>query len=283
MLRKYWSPVMLGCYDDDAAAAEAAAAEKAVADKAAADKAAADAAAGKGFTQDQVNKFLAEDRRKNEAKFKTEKKAELEKQSADYQRLSEHTNLTEQERDEYKTKHAEAEAQLAEFRTKEETLRREKKQIEEQLTGKLTTAEKRAKDWETRYQESHVKRELQDAAVKGEAFSPQQMVNTLRPYTTLVPVKDANGKDTGEYQVMVALDEGNGTVTQLSPEAAMKRMKELPELYGNLFKANVVSGVGSTSSTAGTAGNSGPVDRNLSQDEYRKHRKEILAGARVIK
>ena len=30
MLREYWSPVMLGCYDDDAAAAEAAAAAAAL-------------------------------------------------------------------------------------------------------------------------------------------------------------------------------------------------------------------------------------------------------------
>ena len=56
------------------------------------------------FTQDQVNKFLAEDRRKNEARLKAEKKAELEKISADFKKLSEHANLTETERDEYKTR-----------------------------------------------------------------------------------------------------------------------------------------------------------------------------------
>ena len=99
MLRKYWSPVMLACYDDaaaDAAAAEAAAAAKAEADAAAA--AATAASTGKStFTQDQVNKFLAEDRRKNETRLKAEKKAELEKISADFKKLSEHANLTETE------------------------------------------------------------------------------------------------------------------------------------------------------------------------------------------
>jgi hypothetical protein len=51
-------------------------------------------------------------------------------------------------------------------------------------------------------------------------------------------------------------------------------MKELPEIYGNLFKSNVVSGIGSNSSTAGlAAGANGKVDpRKLSQAQYRELR-----------
>ena len=275
MLRKYWSPVMLACYDDaaaDAAAAEAAAAAKAEADAAAAATA---ASAGKStFTQDQVNKFLAEDRRKNEARLKAEKKAELEKISADFKKLSEHANLTETERDEYKTRHEQAEAELASFRSEKETLLKQKKEIETTLTSKLTAEQQRAKEWETRYQESSIKRELSDAAVKTEAVSPQQMVRLLRSQTKLAAIS-VDGKETGEYQVVIDLEEivdGKKVVSQLSPEEAMARMKKLPE-YGNLFKAGVVSGVGS-SNTASTAG-TGPVDiKNMTQAEYNKLRKE---------
>jgi hypothetical protein len=62
----------------------------------------------------------------------------------------------------------------------------------------------------------------------------------------------------------------------LSPDAAMKRMKQLPALYGNLFKANVVSGIGGDSNTTGQpAGPSGPVDfKNMTPAVFQKLRKE---------
>ena len=44
-------------------------------------------------------------------------------------------------------------------------------------------------------------------------------------------------------------------------------MKELPQVYGNLFKSGVVSGIGSSSATGGLAsGSGGKVDlRKLTQ------------------
>jgi len=137
--------------------------------------------------------------------------------------------------------------QLKEYRSKEETLKREKKQMEESLTGKLTATERRAQDWENRYRESHINRELQDAAATNDAYNSRQIVSLLRPKTKMVPALDGTGKETGEYQVVVDLDDvvdGKPAVTQLTPQAAVKRMKELPEMYGNLFKSGVVSGVG---------------------------------------
>jgi hypothetical protein len=72
--------------------------------------------------------------------------------------------------------------------------------------------------------------------------------------------------------------DGKSVVTQLPPDAAMKRMKQLPALYGNLFKANVVSGIGGNSNTTGQpAGPSGPVDfKALAKNpaDYMKLRKE---------
>jgi hypothetical protein len=53
-------------------------------------------------------------------------------------------------------------------------------------------------------------------------------------------------------------------------------MKELPNLYGNLFKSGVVSGIGSSSATGGLApGGGGKVDlKNLTPQQYMKIRSE---------
>jgi hypothetical protein len=57
----------------------------------------------------------------------------------------------------------------------------------------------------------------------------------------------------------------------MSPAAAVKRMKELAEVHGNLFKSNVVSGVGGSSGTA----NPGKIDmRKLTPQQYAKLRRE---------
>jgi len=54
---------------------------------------------------------------------------------------------------------------------------------------------------------------------------------------------------------------------------AVKRMRELPKVYGNLFKSNVVSGVGAGQASVGDPDN---IDyANLTAEEYRKHRDAI--------
>ena len=64
----------------------------------------------------------------------------------------------------------------------------------------------------------------------------------------------------------------------LPTERAVKRMKELPDLYGNLFKSNVVSGIGASSATGGLmSGGKGNLDlEKVAQDPvlYRKIRAE---------
>jgi exonuclease VII large subunit len=277
MLRDlYLAPVMLACYDAESDA-EAAAAEAAAAEVAAAEAAATAAAKGgeQVFrTQAQVNAYLAEDRRKTEAKFKAQQKAELQKQEKLYNDLLANKSLTEQERDSLRESLADVESKL---HTEKERLLKEKKLLEEQFTGKLTETEKRAKEWENRFRESNINRQLQDAAVTGDAFNARLMVDLLRPKTELAEVKDAEGKPTGEYQVLVALDtvvDGKAVTLKLNPADAVNKMKEMPEQFGNLFKANVVSGMGANSGT-GTRTSAGKVDvKNMSQTEYRRLRRD---------
>jgi hypothetical protein len=52
-------------------------------------------------------------------------------------------------------------------------------------------------------------------------------------------------------------------------------MKELPSLFGNLFKSNIVSGVGAGTATGGNMSGSGRVDpKKISTEQYMRLRKE---------
>jgi hypothetical protein len=73
------------------------------------------------------------------------------------------------------------------------------------------------------------------------------------------------------------IDEKDGSEvrTLRTPADAVKRMQELPKVHGNLFRSNVVSGVGSGQATPGDGDNFDYA--NMSPEEYRKNRKAILA------
>jgi hypothetical protein len=279
MNRSYWSRGQVSCFegaDDAAAAAEAArlasetarvAAADAVAKEAAAKDAAAKAAAK--FTQDDVNRFLADDKRKHQAAL-----TQMEQKLAI---ALEDKNMTEATR---QTLEENLAAVRGELRTKEEVLTMEKKKVEAELSQKLSDLEKQKIYWENLYRESSVERALQDAAVVHNAFRPEQIVTLLRGQTKLLQdVDEVTGKPKGTYQPKVEMpgvnpQTGESVTLVLSPQEAVKRMLELPDIYGNLFNPNVVSGIGGGVNTGGTPGG-GRVDvRKLTPQQYRELREK---------
>lgn len=237
---------------------------------AAAAAAAAGAASGQtgGFTQEDVNKFLAEDRRKHVEKFK-----QLE---SSYQGILQDKTLASEQRSRLQT---ELDDLQKSFRTKEQQMEFEKKQAASKYENELGDWKGRATKWEAMYKDQVIQTSLQDAAASGEAFNPYQIIGLLRPLTELREEIGDDGKATGRIVTMIDfpdIDEktGENIKTLRSPQDAVKRMKELPQLYGNLFKANVVSGVGS-GSAAGASANAGKVDASkLTPEQYRKLRAE---------
>jgi hypothetical protein len=251
----YESPIFLSCFDGeaDAAAASAAAAATPPAAPVVADGV-------KTFNQEQVNAFLAEEKRKTDAKFKT---ALTQKQTLIDQMLADKT-LSEQSR---ATLEAEKESLQTQLLTKEEKLKAEKKAVEDSLTAKVKETEAKATEWETRFSESTVKRELQEAAVTGEAFNPTQLVTLLKNSSKLEPVMGADGKPTGDHKTVVTLDGKT-----YSPAEAVAAMKADVAQYGNLFKTPSVAGAGASSAPAFVPG-SGQIDwANLTQAQYEQLR-----------
>jgi uncharacterized protein YpmB len=151
----YLSCPVYVCYDADEDAAAAAEAEKLAAEKLAAEKAAGNDP-NRTFTQAELNKILAADRRKLEALVaKHEKELESVKASA---------GLSEQEK-------ARLELALEDVRkermTKEQQLAFEKKKIEETLGTELNTYKTNYAKLEKSYHEEIIDRDLLDAAVSG--------------------------------------------------------------------------------------------------------------------
>jgi len=214
--------------------------------------------APKTFTQDEVNKFLAEDKRKHQERY-----AQLE---ASHKELLENQNLNDEQRDKLQSQLEDL--QKAQ-RTKEQQLAHDKKQVEEKLTEQLKTAEERATHWENMFKTNEIRRSLQDAAVGADAFNPGHIVALLQPYTEL---KDQEGQLVPMVDFDDVDEKGQPIKTLRTPQDAVKRMRELPKIHGNLFKSNVVSGVGSGQADVGD----GDVDyTNMSAEDYRKNRKAI--------
>ncbi len=265
----------VSCFDGDGAgvsdptAAAVAAAAAAAAATAAAAGPTGPVGAGKVFTQDDVNRFLAEDKRKHQTAL-AQVEAKLQEALAD-------KTMTEATRKALEENLTAIQGQL---RTKEQQLAHEKKQMEEVHTSEVVELKKKVQVWESLYRDSTVERALQDAAVKGDAFNAEQIVVLLRPMTKLLEVVDERtGKTTGKYKPMVEMsdvDPKTGEPVQMvrTPEEAVKRMKELPDTFGNLFKSGVVSGIGAGTATGGAPGG-GRVDvRKLSPQQYRELREK---------
>lgn len=234
--------------------------------------------AGKVFTQDELNKILADDRRKHQAALtKTEQTYK--------ELLANNQQLSAKDRQTLEENLATIQGQL---RTKEQQAALDRKQLEEEFNGKLTQAEQRAQGWESRYKESTVTRSIQDAAVSAEAFNHNQIVALLRPMTKLVEDVDAkSGKSTGQYKVMVEFPDvdattGEAIMTSRTPDEAVKRMKELPETYGNLFRHNVVSGIGSNSSTGLAPGANGKPDLKKLASNPEAFRKVLKESPEIL-
>jgi uncharacterized protein YdiU (UPF0061 family) len=222
-------------------------------------------------TQKYVNSLLAEERRKAE-----KKNNELITQLETQKNLS---NTTAAER-------AALESRIddlrAEFQTKEQlTTQSNEKKIKE-LEKQVKDKDAEAQTWTKRFQERLVTGDLTDAAVKGKAFNPKQVVTILKPMTRIVEeVDEQTQKPTGEFTTRVKLPakdkDGQPTVLDLAPADAVKQLAEMPEEYGNLFINPATGGLGGGNLARGGGGKTGPItDTSEYMLERRKQRSQAV-------
>ena len=175
----YLSRPVLACFDDEPPAARAGSGSS------------TGRPSPQGYVaQSDVNRILADDRRRHQAKIDAIQKslAETLESKNLYGRGSE------------KPFPQQLEQLEAQKRTAEEQATHEKKQLEKQYQKQLADEKKEREQWEKRYKEGGVERALQDAAVSGDAYNVGVLMNQLRPWTRLAEITDEKGKGTGKFR-----------------------------------------------------------------------------------
>jgi predicted RNase H-like nuclease (RuvC/YqgF family) len=218
-----------------------------------------------GFQED-LNKMMAENRR-NLTKQNQELMDQLGKVKDQFKGTA----------DEKQELEAKIEQLQEQYMTKEELAKREASKQQKQFQQELENAAKERDTWKGMYTSETIDRTLQDAAIQGEAMHPDQIVAMLKNATYLKEILE-EGQVTGKYASVIKFndidEDGKPVVLELTPSDAIKRMKELPEKYGNLFKGTATGGLGESSGT-GKAG-TGQVTLEQLKDpvKYAKWRKE---------
>jgi hypothetical protein len=233
-------------------------------DPPAGDPPAGDPPANKSFTQDEVNAMMKKERQKFQEKTKTH--------ITELEQLKKSKSLTEQERADLQKR---IDGLSNELLTKEQLAAKDKKALQEQHHNQLSELSSERDLWQTRYQSAEIARSISDAASIEGAFNTEHIAAILQPKAELKENLDDQGQGLGTFSPKVKypdLDqEGNPVVLELSVSEAVKRMKDTPERYGNLFKSTATGGLGMEGNTQP----GGKVDvTKLTPEQYRKLRAE---------
>ena len=227
----------------------------------------------KMFTQEQVNNLMASNRRGLQLKV-----SELEGTISELKAGS----LTAEESVKLNTRVKELSDQLL---TKDELAKQEAERIKNESAKQITDLTNQFNALQERYTKETIGRAITDAAVINEAFSPPQIVALLSPTTSLTEELDKDGKATGNLIPRTKLSgldgEGNPVILDLPVAEAVTKMKDLPQQYGNLFKANVTGGLGDSPGVLSPNSTSADIG-NLSTEEYIKERRKAKKEGRNI-
>lgn len=251
------------CYDGEGDADAAAAATAAAA------AAAAALENEKVTSQAELNAVL----KREKEKFRKDR----EKLAAQLEEHKKNSQLTTEQKEALET-------QIEELRnanlTVEERARHQLTKAEKDAKVAIETANNQAKLWESRFQDLKIGHEISSAAVVHEVLgnSVQFVEALLRPATRLVPDLDEAGQPTGTFTAKVKfpdVDKDNKPVIlDLPVPDAVKRMKELPEKFGNLFKGTANGGLGGGTGTGGKK----PNVANMTTAQYMEARKKDPAS-----
>jgi hypothetical protein len=219
-----------------------------------------------------INHLLAEDKRK----LQTTNQELIQRLEG----IQKNHTLTEQQK-------AELEEQIQNLRnqnlTKEEQQRlATEKLINTHKTEKAAIEQERDL-WKTRHDNNLLEIEIIRSAEKHEAFNSDQIKAILLPLTKPVEALGEDQKPTGKFAGRVkfpGLDKDKKPITlDLSVDEAVKMMKEMTELYGNLFKSTAVPGTGSNNNGSGNKG-FGDMD-DMSVEDYQKNRPQIMKDPKL--
>ncbi len=188
------------------------------------------------FTQEQVNKFIATERRTQQEL--------LRKATDEIEALRTRSNLSSKDLKELDDR---VETLKNSLLTQEELAKKSKDKLTRkhaEETKKLITERD---NWRSRYETSTIQRSISDAASEHKAMNAKQIVRLLERDTQMVAELDSSGVETGNYVPKTNLstidEKGRTQVLVLDPSEAVKQMKEMDE-HKNLFEGFGKGGLG---------------------------------------
>jgi hypothetical protein len=190
------------------------------------------------FTQKQLNAMLAEHKRGLQSQVTAQVK-ELEV-------LKKSKNLSDTEREKLSARIEELNNSLL---SKQELAAKERDALEKKHKVAIEETGSQRDYFKKLFETTTIEHEIVKEATKADAFNASQIITLLKGSTRLVEVMDDQGNVVPEkYSVKIKLDDvdkdGKPVTLDLTVPEAIKRMKERPEDYGNLFKANLAGGLG---------------------------------------
>ena len=130
---------------------------------------------------------------------------------------------------------------------KEELALVEQTKLKKASETTIQELEAKVSSLETRYENETLERAITDAAVAGEACSPEQLVAILRSTTRIEDAQDTEGNKVEGQQIRVKFDtvdsEDKPITMDLTLAETVKRMRETPK-YMNLFRGENNGGLG---------------------------------------
>lgn len=191
----------------------------------------------KKFSQNDLNRFLADDRRKHEKRV-SDTVSQLEA-------LQKAKGLSDQERGQLQTQIDELKSSLL---TKEEQAHKEKERLERTHKETTTKLESDRDMWKLNFTREAISNAIITASSRHKAISAEQVQAILVPNTRITEVLGDDGKPTGQFVPKVKFadkdKDGKAIELDLTIEESVKRMKELPERFGNLFESDSTGGLG---------------------------------------
>lgn len=227
----------------------------------------------RSFSQDEVNRFLADERRKFQSKIQG------------FEDLQTKLNLTEQQKTEFEQQ---LETMRGELQTKEEQQTQALTKLQKKYDTDIAAGKNETATWRQRFETKLKDVEILASAAKFNAFNPTQIQAILGPQTTVTEELGGDGRPTGNFVARVKFkgrdkDKKEIELT-LSVEDAVKAMTEMPDVYGNLFKSASAGGTGSQPTGGGNTGGSGDGDipdiASMKPQDYAKYREKIRAQMR---
>lgn len=203
-----------------------------------------DDAGEKKFTQEDLNSAVANEKRQ----FKAKQLA----MAQELTELKQSKSLTDEEKDKLQAKIEDLQAQ---YMTAEERARRATEEAEQKAKDVVNNLTTERDAWKAKHANLVVQTAIAHAADEHGAWKASQISAIVSPMTKLVEVLDDDGNPTGDLVPRVSFPDknksGEDIILELTVSDAVKRMRELPDQHGNLFRESKTSGMGQTGSTGG--------------------------------